>query len=102
MQAFLNSGQHKEVKTLDYLKEVIEKEGIKGLYKGLSSGLIGTVVSFGIYFFWYRFFKNIFKHLRGKDSFSDLDITIITFLSGVINSICTNPIWFVNTRMALA
>lgn len=76
---------------------------MSGLYKGLSAGLLGTVVSFGIYFFWYRFFKNTLKYFRGTNtSFSDLDITLITFFSGVINSLLTNPIWFLNTRMALA
>ena len=33
---------------------------------------------------------------------SDLDISIITMLSGVINSVVSNPIWFVNTRMSLS
>lgn len=79
---------------------MLKKEGILGFYKGLGSGLIGTVVSFGIYFFWYRFFKNFFKQITGRDTFGDLDILVITVLSGVINSIVTNPIWFINTRMS--
>jgi len=78
----------------------LKKEGILGFYKGLGTGLIGTVASFGIYFFWYRFFKNLFKHITGRDTFGDLDILIITVLSGVINSVLTNPIWFINTRMS--
>ena len=78
----------------------MKKEGILGFYKGLGTGLIGTVASFGIYFFWYRFFKNLFKHITGRDTFGDLDILIITVLSGVINSVLTNPIWFINTRMS--
>ena len=72
------------------------------LYKGLETGLIGTVVSFAIYFFWYRLLKNTYYHILKKKELSDLDITIITFLSGVINSVLTNPIWFLNTRMTLA
>ena len=87
---------------MKFLKKVIDNEGILGLYKGLSSGLIGTVISFAIYFFWYRFLKNVFKHFTGRNTFSNLDITLITFFSGVINSVLTNPIWFINTRMALA
>lgn len=92
----------KQVSTFTYIKEVLLKEGIKGFYKGLGTGLIGTVVSFGIYFFWYRFFKNLCKHITGRGTFNDLEIMIITVLSGVINSICTNPIWFINTRMSIA
>lgn len=37
-----------------------------------------------------------------RKEFSDLDITIITFVSGLINSILTSPIWFINTRMAIS
>ena len=71
-------------------------------YKGLNSALIGTVLSYGIYFWWYRLFKNAFQQILGRKEFSDLDITIITFVSGVINSVVTSPIWFINTRMAIA
>jgi len=71
-------------------------------YKGLSSALLGVVVSSGIYFWWYRFFKNIFKHVLKRSELSDLDISIITLLSGSINSLMTNPIWFINTRMTLS
>lgn len=92
----------KKVGAYQHLCEVIKKEGIVGMYKGLQTGLIGTVVSFGIYFFWYRFFKNAFRHFTGKEQFSDLDVAIITALSGIINSLMTNPIWFINTRMTLA
>ena len=88
--------------TIQYLRELLKKEGISGLYKGLSSGLIGTVVSFAIYFFWYRLFKNFYYHVLKRKALSDLDITLITLASGVINSVLTNPIWFINTRMALA
>lgn len=91
-----------EFSQLAYLKEILAREGILGLYKGLSSGLLGTVCSFGIYFFWYRLFKNLFYSLFRRKTLSDLDITLITTLSGVINSVLTNPIWFLNTRMATA
>jgi len=33
---------------------------------------------------------------------SDLDITIITGIAGCISACITNPIWFVNTRMAIS
>ena len=58
--------------------------------------------SFAIYFFWYRLLKNTYYHIFRKKTLNDLDITVITFLSGVINSVLTNPIWFLNTRMTLA
>lgn len=81
---------------------MISKEGYLTFYKGLQSGLIGTVVSFAIYFFWYRLLKNYFYHTLKRTTLGDLDITVITLLSGVINSILSNPIWFLNTRMTVA
>lgn len=78
----------------------MNEEGIKTFYKGLNSALIGTVLSYGIYFWWYRLFKNFFYQVLKRKELSDLDITIITFISGAINSFLTSPIWFINTRMA--
>ena len=89
-------------KELYYLKELVKRDGIRSFYKGLSSGLIGVVFSFGIYFWWYRFFKNFFKHVMKREELSELDISIITFFSGTINSLLTSPIWFLNTRMTIS
>lgn len=62
--------------------------------------LVGTCVSFAIYFFWYRFWKNFFYGFLKKTTLNSFDITLITAISGVLNAACTNPIWFINTRMA--
>lgn len=93
---------HKHFSSWEFLKQLINKEGYLTFYKGLQSGLIGTVVSFAIYFFWYRLLKNYFYHTLKRTTLGDLDITVITLLSGVINSILSNPIWFLNTRMTVA
>jgi hypothetical protein len=88
--------------SIGYIAELLRKDGILTFYKGLNSALIGTVLSYGIYFWWYRLFKNLFQQMLDRKEFSDLDITIITFVSGMINSILTSPIWFINTRMAIS
>ena len=75
---------------------------MKGFYKGLTSGLAGTVLSYGIYFWWYRFWKNVFYSVFKKKELSDVDISIITLIAGLMNSVLTNPIWFLNTRMSVA
>jgi adenine nucleotide transporter 17 len=79
----------------------LKTDGILALYKGLTTGLFGTVVSSGIYFFWYRLFKNLWSHLLQKKALGDFDVAVITLFSGVINSVLTNPIWFLNTRMSV-
>lgn len=80
----------------------MKKEGLKSFYKGLGAALIGTIASSGIYFWWYRFWKNVFFNYLKRKSLSDLDISVITFLAGFINSVITNPIWFINTRMSIS
>ena len=80
----------------------MKTEGPLTLYKGLSSGLIGVVLSFATYFYWYRLLKNFWYRVLGREELGDLDISLITFLSGMINAFLTNPIWLLNTRMSLA
>ena len=100
----LNKKKHQgeAFKEIRYLKELLQKEGIRSFYKGLSSALIGVVFSYGIYFWWYRFCKNLWKEVLKRKELSELDISIITFISGTINSVMTNPIWFINARMTIS
>ena len=46
--------------------------------------------------------KNTYYDFFKRKTLSDLDITIITLVSGVVNSILTNPIWFINREMTVA
>ena len=46
--------------------------------------------------------KNFFYHVLKRKVLSDLDILIITAISGIINSCAANPIWFLNTRMSIS
>jgi adenine nucleotide transporter 17 len=59
-------------------------------------------MSFGIYFWWYRFWKNVYYKILKRKELSDFDISIITLLSGTINTFLTNPIWLINTQMSLS
>jgi hypothetical protein len=63
--------------------------------------LVGTVVSYGVYFWWYRYLKNRIAIIVGRQNFSNGEITIITGLAGVMSSIFSNPIWMMNTRLAI-
>jgi adenine nucleotide transporter 17 len=80
----------------------VRTEGFLSIYKGLKSALIGSVLSYAIYFFWYRMLKNVYYKSLSRVALSDLDITIITFFSGVVTSLFANPIWLINTRMTLS
>ena len=80
---------------------MIETEGALSLYKGLQSALFGNVVSYGVYFWWYRFLKNRVARVLKRDNFSSAEMTVITALAGSISSFISNPIWVLNTRLAI-
>lgn len=71
------------------------------MYKGLKMALLGTVVSYGVYFWWYRFLKNKFAQFLGRSSFSNREMTLITAIAGSMSSVFSNPIWMLNTRLAI-
>lgn len=86
---------------IEILRHILKTEGLMSLYKGLKMALLGTVVSYGVYFWWYRFLKNKFAlHLK-RTNFSSLEMTLITALAGSMSSVFANPIWMLNTRLAI-
>lgn len=71
------------------------------MYTGLSAALIGTICSYGIYFWWYRYLKNKFTLFTGRKTFTKIEMTIITAISGTLSSFLANPIWMINARMTV-
>lgn len=86
--------------TLDFLKDLIDKDGILSLYRGLKVALIATIVSYGVYFWWYRFLKNKLAFHLGHNNFSQGQMIILTAIAGILSSAISNPIWMVNTRLS--
>jgi hypothetical protein len=80
---------------------MIDSEGFASMYKGLQTALIGNIFSYGIYFFWFRYLKTKVAGILKRDNFSSIEMTAITALSGSISSIFSNPIWMINTRLAI-
>jgi len=87
----------KSKKIMDFVLEIIEKEGPTGFYKGVFPYFIGTLASFGVYFFWYEFFKNFFV----KDTLTATGTAATALCAGWITTTVTNPIWVVHTRVLL-
>lgn len=86
---------------MQILQAIIKKEGIFALYTGLSAALVGTIFSYGIYFWWYRYLKNKFTLYTGRRTFTKIELTIITAISGTLSSFLANPIWMINARMTV-
>ena len=91
----------KKLKLIEYLRQILDSEGYTSLYKGLKVALIGNIFSYGIYFWWYRFLKNYFALMLKKNQLSSIEMTAVTTLAGSISSVFSNPIWMLNTRMAI-
>eukprot|EP00743_Colponemidia_sp_Colp-15_P001914 GILK01002084.1.p1 GENE.GILK01002084.1~~GILK01002084.1.p1 ORF type:complete len:319 (-),score=45.80 GILK01002084.1:325-1281(-) len=83
--------------TITLLKQILQREGWKGLYSGLRSGLFGVGVSWAVYYYFYAYLKKVFR-ARGNNSMINL---LIAMEAGAISAILTNPIWVVNTRLKL-
>jgi len=87
--------------SFDCVRQVIQREGYKGLYSGMSSALVGIGFSSAIYFFWYNLFKSwTLKSLQHKH-LGPLENLGVASVAGIVNVFCTLPIWVINTRMKL-
>lgn len=82
-------------------KHIIDTEGISSLYRGLQAALTGTVFSYGVYFWWYRYLKNLVSRMVKRDKFTSTEMVVITGIAGALSSVMANPIWVINTRMAI-
>lgn len=81
------------------LKQIVEMEGTRALFKGLGPNLIGVAPSRAIYFCTYSNSKSVFNDLFPSDT------PIVHICSaasaGFMSCTATNPIWFVKTRLQL-
>ncbi|KAK0061418.1 solute carrier family 25 member 36 [Biomphalaria pfeifferi] len=81
------------------LKHILKTEGIKGLFKGLGPTLVGVAPSRAIYFGAYAHCKQALNRVITPDT--HLVHLCSAVAAGVSAATCTNPIWFVKTRLQL-
>uniref|UniRef100_A0A0B6Y5J1 Solute carrier family 25 member 36 n=1 Tax=Arion vulgaris TaxID=1028688 RepID=A0A0B6Y5J1_9EUPU len=81
------------------LRHIVQTEGIRGLFKGLGPTLVGVAPSRAIYFGAYAHSKQALNNVLKPDThFVHLCSAVA---AGVSAATCTNPIWFVKTRLQL-
>lgn len=81
------------------LKHIVKTEGVRGLFKGLGPTLVGVAPSRAIYFGAYANSKQMLNNVVTPEThFVHLCSAIA---AGVSAATCTNPIWFVKTRLQL-
>ncbi|CAG5118461.1 unnamed protein product [Candidula unifasciata] len=81
------------------LRHIVQTEGVRGLFKGLGPTLVGVAPSRAIYFGAYAHSKEALNNVLTPDThFVHLCSAVA---AGVSAATCTNPIWFVKTRLQL-
>jgi len=90
--------------TLDAVRRILDREGIRGLYAGLESALFGIGVTNFVYYYWYEwtragFEKAAVKAGRASKKLTTVESIIAGAIAGSATVLLTNPIWVINTRM---
>ena len=90
--------------TLDAVRNIVQREGIQGLYAGLDSALFGISVTNFVYYYWYEWTRAGFetaaiKAGRPSKRLTTIESMIAGAIAGSATVLITNPIWVVNTRM---
>ncbi|CAF1275904.1 unnamed protein product [Adineta steineri] len=78
---------------------ILRYEGIPGLFKGLVPNLVGVAPSRAIYFFAYANTKSFLVEELERET--PLVHVTSAATAGIAMSTCTNPLWFVKTRLQL-
>uniref|UniRef100_A0A8C6XVZ5 Solute carrier family 25 member 33 n=1 Tax=Naja naja TaxID=35670 RepID=A0A8C6XVZ5_NAJNA len=84
---------------LELLRIILEKEGVRSLFRGLGPNLIGVAPSRAIYFAAYSGTKERLNTVLMPESKKVHMISAAC--AGITSATLTNPIWLVKTRMQL-
>lgn len=89
---------NRKVSALHAAKQIIQREGISGLYSGLESAIYGIGLTNFVYYYFYEGTKKLYKSPRGMSTLQTMGAGAI---AGSATVVATNPIWVVNTRMTV-
>ena len=64
--------------------------------------MIATMFSQFVFFWWYTYLKELLMESKTEKKLDTHDHIMVTLISGIICVVASNPIWFVNTRIALS
>ena len=82
--------------------EIIQREGLSGLYSGLSSSLLGIAVTNGVYYFFYEGTRNTLVNRRiSAKALTTLESMLAGLIAGCATTIISNPIWVIQTSQAV-
>ncbi|EPS70095.1 hypothetical protein M569_04665, partial [Genlisea aurea] len=81
------------------MKNIIQNEGFKGLYRGLTPTLAALLPNWAVYFAVYGHLKEIL-HSYGSANQLSIGLNMIAAAgAGAATAVATNPLWVVKTRL---
>ncbi|KIK48861.1 hypothetical protein CY34DRAFT_797651 [Suillus luteus UH-Slu-Lm8-n1] len=84
------------------LLEIVQREGISGLYSGLSPSLLGIAVTNGVYYYFYeRSRESILNARQGSKALTMLESMLAGVIAGSATTVISNPIWVIQTSQAV-
>ncbi|KAK0491003.1 mitochondrial carrier domain-containing protein [Armillaria novae-zelandiae] len=87
---------------LQAVLDILQREGITGLYSGLNSSLLGIAITNGAYYYFYERSRGaILKSRVGGKGLSTVESIITGLIAGSATTIISNPIWVVQTSQAV-
>ncbi|KAJ3722988.1 peroxisomal membrane protein [Lentinula raphanica] len=92
--------QNENKSVYEAVLEVLEREGILGLYSGLSSSLLGIAVTNGVYYYFYERSRSIFL-TGGKKGLTTLESIVTGLIAGSATTVISNPLWVIQTSQAV-
>jgi len=88
--------------TVQAIKDIIEREGLTGLYSGLNSSLLGIAITNGVYYFFYEGSKtSIIRRKPGSKALTTLESMLAGLLAGTATTLISNPVWVIQTSQAV-
>lgn len=87
---------------VQHLLEIVQREGISGLYSGLSPSLLGIAVTNGVYYYFYeRSRESILNARQGSKALTMLESMLAGVIAGSATTVISNPIWVIQTSQAV-
>ncbi|CCG80997.1 putative Mitochondrial ornithine carrier protein [Taphrina deformans PYCC 5710] len=90
--------------TFDCIKQTLDRDGYRALYRGLSAPMVGAMFENAVLFVTYSKASDVVRLLRGKPADSELDTAgIMTSgaLSGAVTSFVLTPVELVKCRLQI-
>jgi len=81
------------------LSNIVNKDGLTGLYRGIGVNMVGNAASWGLYFLWYTMLKERAGSNEPGVKLNAGQHLLCSAESGIITAFMTNPLWVIKTRM---